>query len=127
MKRIKFYALALMLVLLAGCGTSQYIYNVSGKQLQVNASSEQIEQAILDAAAFKRWTVKEKTPGHIILEINVRKHYASVSVDYDQGGYSIKYLDSFNLDYKFNKIHRNYNKWVKLLEMEIDQRLVSRR
>ncbi|GGO65937.1 hypothetical protein [Bowmanella pacifica] len=127
MKRIKFYALACMLVLLSGCGTSQYIYNVSGKQLQVNASLEKMEEAILDAAAFKRWAVKEKYSGHIILEINVRKHYASVNVDYDKTGYSIRYLDSFNLDHKGEKIHRNYNKWVKLLEMEIDQRLVSRR
>ena len=42
------------------------------------------------------------------------KHFAMVEIPYTVDKYSIIYRDSRELDYnaKWQRIHRNYNKWV---------------
>ncbi len=39
--------------------------------------------------------------------------------------YSMTYRDSLVLKYNGTKIHRNYNKWIKLIERIADQRFAS--
>ena len=64
-------------------------------------------------------------PGLIEASINVRTHKATVSIPYSAKGYSIEYKDSVNLGHKGNNIHRNYNKWVTLLDRDIQQELLD--
>ena len=55
----------------------------------------------------------------------VRQHFASVDIHYDSNSYSIRYKDSKVLMYDGTNIHRNYNKWVQLLDQQIKLNLPS--
>ena len=52
------------------------------------------------------------------------KHTAIVEIPYSASGFSIKYRDSVNLNYRkddngVEMIHPNYNRWVEKLRREI--------
>lgn len=119
--------IAIFVSVLAACNNTQQLYNVNVKPVTNQITLDQVETAIKRALEYKRWTVKEQLDNKIIAEIYVRTHYAKVEISYDTESYSIKYLDSSNLkrNETHNKIHRNYNKWIKLLEQEI-QGYISR-
>ena len=70
---------------------------------------------------MRGWIVKKIEPGQLEATIYVRSHMAQVTIDYTASGYSIRYKDSTNLGYKDGKIHRNYNKWVQNLNMDIQR------
>lgn len=130
----------LMSLFLAGCKTSIPIQNIdtapipqAGKQLTIT----EIEKAIIDAAIYKRWVVTRVSPGVMHAEVAVRNHMAKVEIKYNLESYSITYLDSYNLDFEeaspdskyahrhVDRIHRNYNKWVTLLNREITTNLTN--
>ena len=53
-------------------------------------------------------------------EINVRnQYYAAIDIRYTRNSYAITYRDSRDLGYKDGKIHRNYNRWVSMLDRDI--------
>lgn len=116
----------------AGCARTMPVYSVpsapvvtsSGKHL----SADQVHSAIIGALNDKvlfgaGWVVRRNDPGKIVAELLVRTHRAEVEIDYSSSKYSILYKDSENLLYDGSSIHRNYNKWVQLLEKRIDQHL----
>lgn len=113
----------------AAFGRDQPIYNVldasfvtaSGKPL----SSDAVRAAIIQAAAARGWKTHQEGEGHLIATINVRQHTAVVNIKYTADHFSITYRDSRVLRYTGTTIHRNYNKWVKLLEQDIRQRLAA--
>ena len=116
--------IATVLLFIVACKTTQPIYNVAEKTIAAGTmDASKVKQAILNAAKFKRWSVKEESDNRIVLAINVRRHYAEIAVDYSESSYGITYSDSQVLDHKNGQIHRNYNKWIKLLEQEIDREL----
>ena len=119
---------------LAGCARTMPVYNVpsapvvtsSGKHL----SADQVRSAILGALNDKvlfgaGWVMKQDDPGKIMAELLVRTHRADVEIAYSSSQYSIFYKDSQNLLYDGSSIHRNYNKWVQLLQKKIDQHLYT--
>jgi len=117
-------AIVLLGVAVAGC--TRPVYNVSSEPIETplgQASTAEVRAAILEAATARGWTVKEDVAGRIQLAIDARSHSATVNVDYTQTSYDIVYYDSKNLDYDGTNIHRNYNKWIKLLEQDINKRL----
>jgi hypothetical protein len=76
---------------------------------------EAVQKAILVSLAAKGWTGTVVKPGDIKANITVRTHTAEIEIAYDTAHYSIKYVNSTNLDYDAGKgtIHRNYNNWIK--------------
>ncbi|GHF97064.1 hypothetical protein [Thalassotalea marina] len=120
MKNVTFSLL--MLFAVAGCSTSQPIYNAN-TTVPVTISNDAMEKAIVEALLFKRWKILSQSEGKIVAGIEVRTHYAEVEITFDANKYEINYKDSNNLDHSSarNKIHRNYNKWIKLLATEIDR------
>ena len=86
-------------------------------------STAQVRDAIIEAATDRGWIVKEDDPGKILLEIFVRSHSAMVTINYSSTTYDITYTDSENLLYDGANIHRNYNKWIVLLQQQINRRL----
>ena len=48
---------------------------------------------------------------------------AVVDIKYTNKAYSIDYVSSQDLLYDGNQIHRNYNKWVKILEQDINKEM----
>ena len=52
--------------------------------------------------------------------ITVRGQYhAEIDIPYSADHYRIQYRDSSGLDYKDGKIHKNYIRWVRLLDKGI--------
>ncbi len=88
-------------------------------------SLAQVETAIRNGATYKRWTVRPVAAGHVEASIHVRRHFAKVNITFSPRAYSIKYADSRVLLYDGTHIHRNYNKWIKLLERQINHNLMG--
>ena len=110
-------------------GRTQLIYDVtdapittmSGKML----TSDQVKSIITQTATARGWRVRDQRPGHLVATITPRSHMAAVDIIYTNKIYSIRYKESDNLLYNGANIHRNYNKWVKLLERDINQRFAA--
>lgn len=52
-----------------------------------------------------------------------RDHVAEVRITYTASSYDIKYDSSFNLQASGGKIHKNYNRWVRNLDKDIQLNL----
>lgn len=115
-------AAVLGLLLLTGC-TSQKVHTVVLNPVEAGLSKEQVGQAILNAGKRRRWEMSPKGRNLINARVYVRQFMAAVDINYDRSGYSISYADSKNLDYDGKTIHRSFNKWVILLEREINRQL----
>jgi hypothetical protein len=87
---------------------------------------EAVQKAILVGLTTKGWTGTVVKPGDIKANIAVRTHTAEIEVTYDATHYSIRYVNSTNLDYDAGKntIHRNYNNWIKSLGEVINAELL---
>ncbi len=107
---------------------TQPVYNIVDKPVRSGSGNqltqEQVGEALAAAARYKRWTVEEVEPGYMKAQIVVRKHFAAIDIRYTASTYSITYRDSEVLKYDGKKIHRNYNKWIKLIEQEADDNLL---
>ena len=123
--------LVLAILFTAGCefGRDQPVYKAesvpiltgSGKSL----SFEEVKTAIIRSAISRGWTVKEGVPGELVATISPRQHTAIVDIKFTEKYFSISYRDSTALRYNGSTIHRNYNKWVKALEQDIQRRIVA--
>jgi multisubunit Na+/H+ antiporter MnhE subunit len=114
--------LAIAVVLVAGCRTAP-IYNVSDSTVVVaagtQATMDNVKTAILRAGNRLGWQMTETAPGMITARISLRNHTATAEVKYNTKTYSIRYLDSTNLDASGGNIHKNYNGWIENLDREI--------
>ena len=122
------YPMGAMRAIFAACllfSTAAYaasqIENVEGSPIPDGLSDEQIVKTMQTGGMVRGWIIKQLEPGHLEATIYVRSHMAKVDIHYDAAAYSILYNDSEDLGYKNGKIHRNYNKWVKNLDMDIQR------
>jgi len=70
--------------------------------------------------AKREWTVQRLSPQLVQAEITVRNQfYVAIDIRYTRNSYAITYRDSRDLGYKDGKIHRNYNRWVSMLDRDI--------
>ncbi|MFL1418476.1 hypothetical protein ACI77M_20065 [Pseudomonas fildesensis] len=110
----------LALLTTAGC-TSKPVLNTQ-HDLPANAqvSEEKIKQVIVAALQKREWTVQRLSPQLVQAEITVRNQfYAAIDIRYTRNSYAITYRDSRDLGYKDGKIHRNYNRWINMLDRDI--------
>ena len=101
--------ITLALLTTAGC-TSKPILNTQ-HELPANnqVSDEKMKTIIVNALQKRNWTVQRLSPQLVQAEINVRnQYYAAIDI-----------RDSRDLGYKDGKIHRNYNRWVSMLDRDI--------
>ncbi len=116
------FSLTLLFALALGLGacTSAPIYNVAsdsfsaGEAKPLAVRSEQIKRA----GAQLGWIVEDvtpPTPGVLKATLYIRSHKAVVRIDFSQTQFSITYVDSSNLNYDGQTIHRNYNGWIQNL------------
>lgn len=90
------------------------------KVLSVSATpleAAQTRDRIVAGGQALGWSVTREEPGLVELSFDKQgKHQVTVAVRYDQTGYKIDYVTSFNLNYEelggVRKIHPNYNRWV---------------
>ncbi|MGE4441649.1 MAG: hypothetical protein AB7D27_09195 [Desulfomicrobium sp.] len=127
--------LSLMLVTIAlllasGCRTVP-VRNIENAPLvttsQAHPDMQKIGDAIIKAGTGLGWRMTQKDAGLIIGKLYVRTHRADVEIIYNHENYSIIYKDSSNLKYNPEKstIHRQYNNWIKNLDLAIQKEIVS--
>jgi hypothetical protein len=104
---------------LAACARTAPVYNVSNAGFVGGGSMAQRNQQIKRAGAGLGWIMEDMGPNLIRATLNLRSHQALVDIRYDQGGFSMRYANSTNLNYDGTTIHRNYNGWVQRLEQHI--------
>ncbi|KAA0949072.1 MULTISPECIES: hypothetical protein [unclassified Pseudomonas] len=112
--------IALALLTAAGCTSKPVLNTQTDIPANVQASDEKVKQAILAALEKREWTVQRADPQLIQAEITVRNQYhAEIDIRYTRTSYAITYRDSRDLGYKNGKIHRNYNRWISMLDRDI--------
>ncbi|WP_394126530.1 hypothetical protein [Vibrio hepatarius] len=123
MSPFKLFSSLLLALLLVGCGRVQPVMNVEDTPVGYNLQSKQVKMAIMQAATNRGWVVEEVSPGEFNAKLHVRSHYAEVKIPFNSKFYSILYLNSDNLRAEDGKIHRNYNRWVNNLNVDIKRQL----
>ncbi|MCJ8170382.1 DUF4136 domain-containing protein [Atopomonas sediminilitoris] len=114
--------LAFITVALVGCTSKPLL--TPQEALYSGKTEQQVHDAIMTGLEQRGWTVTAQRPQLIQAKIVVRaKHGAEIDIPYSATMFSINYRDSFGLDYKEGKIHRNYNRWVNNLRAVIAQQL----
>ncbi len=108
------------LLLLAACRMAPvYDQQTTPHEAPPGTTLEQVTEAIKQAGLSLGWRMLEKEPGRIVGTLSLRSHEAVVEILYDTEGYSITYLNSVNLKYDGQRIHKNYNSWVQNLSNAI--------
>jgi hypothetical protein len=96
-------------------------------RVPATATMADIATAIKSALIEREWTIQREEGGVIEAKLFVRSHTAEIRIPFDKEYVNIQYVSSTNLLYDEKKgvryIHRNYNKWIKLLERDITNRL----
>lgn len=125
---LKILMIATVVIALGACAHGQPVYNVSSSPITTNKakpSLDEIGKAIARAGAALGWEMKQVAPGKISGTLKLRKHVAVVDIPYDTQSYSIKYVDSTELNYADGNIHKNYNGWIQNLEKGIRAQLMA--
>ncbi len=123
MSPLKLLGSLLLALLLVGCGRVQPVMNVEDTPVGYNLQSKQVKMAIMQAATNRGWIVEEVSPTELNAKIHVRAHYAEIKIPFNDKFYSIIYLNSENLKENGGKIHRNYNRWINNLNVDIKRQL----
>ena len=89
-----------------------------------------LERAIESSLAHRRWTIVKHQPHRYRARLAEREHTLDVVIDYDNAGFTIKYVSSQGLLYEKNAdgtetIHRKYLTWIKNLEVDIQERIAG--
>jgi hypothetical protein len=128
MRYVTVMVLVAAVLILAGCQRIVPVHNVPVTQVYVPAEGDGsvIREAIVAGGRAKGWRMSHESPGHIVGYLALRDHTASVDIFYDAESYSVQYKDSTNLKYDGARIHRNYNKWIILLDQQIQAKLPIR-
>jgi hypothetical protein len=112
--------ITLALLTSAGCTSKPVLNTQHDLPASAQVSEEKVKQAIVAALQKREWTVLRQSPQLVQAEITVRnQYYAAIDIRYTRNSYAITYRDSRDLGYKDGKIHRNYNRWVSMLDRDI--------
>ncbi|WP_455823775.1 hypothetical protein [Pseudomonas graminis] len=116
--RATFITLALLAT--AGCTSKPVLNTQHDLSANTPVSDEKMKTIIVNALQKREWTVQRLSPQLVQAEITVRnQYYAAIDIRYTRNSYAITYRDSRDLGYKDGKIHRNYNRWVSMLDRDI--------
>ena len=123
MLRLKLFISLILTLLLVGCGRVQPVMNIEDTPVVYDLQSNQVKSAIIKSVQNRGWTIVKSTSDELIAKITVRSHSAEVKIPYSSKFYSIIYLNSVNLKAGDGNIHRNYNRWVNNLNVDIQHSL----
>jgi len=82
----------------------------------------QVQKAVFAGLAAKGWTASLAAPGKAHAYIQKSDWRCEIDVTFNTTTYSITYSNSEHLDYDPKKkvIHRNFNRWLQLLQQQIN-------
>lgn len=105
-----------------GACRGQPIYDSAEGQFQGRGTLAEREALIRRAAASQPgWSVQSMRPGLLRATNTWRSHQMTVDIAFDIRSFTIRYVNSVNLDYTGAQIHQNYNERVRALERAILQ------
>jgi hypothetical protein len=105
-----------------GACRGQPIYESTNGQFQGRGSLAEREALIRRAAASQPgWSVQSMRPGLLRATNTWRSHQMTVDIAFDVRTFTIRYVNSVNLDYDGAQIHAAYNARVQALERAILQ------
>ncbi len=103
-----------------GACRGQPIYESANGQFQGRGSLSEREALIRRAAASQGgWSVQSMRPGLLRATNTWRSHQMTVDIAFDVRTFTIRYVNSVNLDYDGAQIHQAYNDRVRALERAI--------
>ncbi len=98
------------------------VYESTNGQFQGRGSLADREAVIRRAAASQGgWSVQTMRPGLLRATNTWRSHQMTVDISFDIRTFTIRYVNSVNLDYDGAQIHSAYNSRVQALERAIMQ------
>ena len=116
MKKLFYIVVLTSALLLSGCNKTMPVKNYTGQNItqysNQNLKESDVERAILRGAISLGWKAKTVSEGKIRAELNIRKHQLILMIEHDDKTYSINYVDSTNLSYDGENIHRQYHNWI---------------
>ena len=104
----------------------QHIYTVEGHPIpagSVNSKTEEITEAIAQAARSNGWLVDRIGPSEVRATQKWKDHAAVVLISHDGKTFTVRNDGSTNLKQHDDVIHRAYNSRVRALEDAIEKRL----
>ena len=130
---------ALGVVFLSGCTIKpMLIHETTAFPMQQAFEQKAVAGVVLDAARAKGWEVLKQEPGNVTLtypSTNNKRYqtiHAVVRVEYDDKSFRIVHVSDYGLEKEpCNSapeqlcIHRNYNRWIANLDLQIRNRLQS--
>jgi hypothetical protein len=126
MKSIKIAISMLLVLIIAGCGGRvQPIMQVEDTPVAYDLQKKEVQTAIITAVTQRGWNVKNAGENEVTAKLIIRSHTAEISIPYSEKYYSIEYVDSDNLNASDGKIHRNYNRWINNLNVDIQKQLAN--
>ena len=112
--------IALALLSTVSCSSKRMLTPDRTLHPSIHADRAQMQQAIVKSLVGRGWTVQKITPELVQAQITVREQFhAEIDIPYSATHYQIIYRNSSGLDYKDGKIHKNYIRWVRLLDRDI--------
>ncbi len=115
--RVLFVAIASLCV---GSCASPKVYSVHAEPFPARAPSMgEVADLIHDAGERHGWTIEPVAPGKMRGTYTRGRHVAVVSISYSAEDFSLDYLDSSDLRYRGDSVHKVYNEWVRELEAAI--------
>jgi hypothetical protein len=92
-------------------------------------SESSVAKAIRLGSAKRSWMITKDEPGRMEATLHVRTHTVKVAIPYGVRDLHIQYLSSENMEFEQKKgqqhIHKNYNKWVRNLAVDISAQLAQ--
>ncbi len=117
-------------LLIASCGRNNPMVNVVDAPLMApqSATMDAITETVLGSGARRGWKMTMLEPGLIRGKIVVNnKHTVEVDITYDETDFSINHVSSINMNYNLRDgvpyIHPKYNRWVSILEDDIQEQM----
>ena len=95
---------------------------IDGLAVPAPIDMNKFRSSMLLALSAHRWVVDEERPGELYCRLSKGSSWwVTIRICYTPSGYWYEYLDSKNLDANpaKNKIHRNYPRWIQILEREM--------
>ena len=129
----KRFVLALVLlsaIITTGC-TTKALMNIVDRPVPIAADGssrniEEVQAAVINGCNNRGWTPVMDGDAQVKCSISLRgRHHAEVLIPFSESTFSILLSSSEGLKYNPSKqtIHRNYNRWVANLALEIQREL----
>lgn len=121
--KLKLLILLFSATLFATALTADAVLNIDQPVRTLKLSSDQMKNAIINAALEQQWRVTQESEGRLSATYRKSDYMAKIAITYAPTFYTINYADSTRMRYDGTSIHPTYNKLIKALQANIIRNL----